>query len=61
MRPVQYLRDAWAELGKVKWPTRALTIQYSLIVLLSVTIATAFFGGIDYAFSELILKLFIRS
>lgn len=61
MKPVRYVRDAWAELGKVKWPSRALTTQYSVVVLSSVIIATAIFGAIDYVFSELVLNVFIRS
>lgn len=61
MRPVQYIRDAWAELAKVNWPSRSVTTQYSVIVLLSVIITTAVFGGVDYIFTELILKLFLRS
>lgn len=51
---VQYLRESVDELRKVKWPTRETTIQYSSIVLVSVVLFTAFFGGIDFLFTKLI-------
>lgn len=44
-----YLRESVDELRKVKWPTRQTTIQYSLIVLVSVVSFTAIFGGLDIA------------
>ncbi|MBI4023326.1 preprotein translocase subunit SecE [Candidatus Berkelbacteria bacterium] len=44
----RYLRDSYDELQKVQWPTRATTVQYSLLVIGSVVIATTIFGIIDW-------------
>lgn len=57
---LNYLRESRDELRKVKWPTRALTTQYSLIVILSVTVATIVFGVIDFGLSKLFTQLFIK-
>lgn len=44
---ISYFRESFDELGKVKWPTRQTTFQYTLIVLGSVVVFTAFLAGID--------------
>jgi preprotein translocase subunit SecE len=57
---VNYIRESRDELRKIKWPTRETTVQYSLIVIISVTAATIFFGGIDFGLKKLFTQLFIR-
>lgn len=47
-----YFRESAQELGKVKWPTRQTTVQYTAIVLSSVILFTAFLAGIDYLLSQ---------
>jgi preprotein translocase subunit SecE len=54
------VREVRAELRKVAWPTRDETINYSIIVLIAVVLLTAFVAGLDYAFGDLLLKLFKR-
>lgn len=54
---VAYLRDSRDEILRVRWPTRALTIQYSVIVITSVVVFTTLFGLIDYGLTELFTKL----
>jgi len=54
-----YVRTAWAELQKVTWPTRELTIRYSAIVI-AVSIAMAmFFAVLDFGFSRLVTGVII--
>ncbi len=48
-----YLRESLDELKKVQWPSRETTTQYSIIVILSVIVATSIFGFIDYGFTQL--------
>lgn len=44
----EYLKDAWAELSKVTWPTRDAIIHYTLLVI-GVSIAVgAFFAALDF-------------
>ena len=55
---IGYLRDTRAELRHVSWPTRAQTINYTIIVL-AISIGTGLFLGLlDFVFS-LGLKNFI--
>ena len=58
--PAQFVREVRGELRKVAWPTRPEVINYSIIVLVAVVILTAFVAGLDYAFGDVILKLFER-
>jgi len=47
-----------SELRKVAWPTRAETINYSLIVFVALVVLMAFVGLMDYVFGDFVLKLF---
>ena len=40
------------------WPTRAETINYSIVVLVTLLIVMGFVFVVDWAFSNLILRLF---
>jgi preprotein translocase subunit SecE len=48
------------ELRKVAWPTKSETINYSIIVFVAVVILTTYISSVDYAFGELVLRLFQR-
>ncbi len=54
----QFLREVTAEMRKVAWPTRSETINYSIVVLVALIVLTSFIFGVDYLFSQLVLKLF---
>jgi preprotein translocase subunit SecE len=58
--PVQFLREVRGELRKVAWPTRPEIINYSIIVLFTVVVLTAYIATLDFAFGEAIFKLFER-
>jgi preprotein translocase subunit SecE len=58
--PLQFLREVRAELRKVAWPSRPEVVNYSIIVLITVVILTAYIAILDYAFGEAIFKLFER-
>ncbi len=46
----QFLREAWAELSRVVWPTRQQTLHYTILVVI-ISIATAIFLGVlDFLF-----------
>jgi len=52
-----FLREVWVELKRVSWLSRKDLLRYTLIVL-AVTIAvSAFLGGLDFIFSEIIKRL----
>ena len=58
--PVQFLREVRGELRKVAWPTRPEIINYSIIVLFTVVVLTAYIATLDFAFGEAVFKLFER-
>jgi len=56
--PIQFLREVRGELRKVAWPSRAETVNYSIVVLVTVVVLTAMIYGLDWVFSTFILELF---
>ena len=56
--PRQYVGEVRGELRKVAWPTRDEVVRYSLIVLFTLVVLTAFIFGIDYLSAESIFFLF---
>ena len=51
--PFQYIREVRDEMRKVAWPKLPEVRRYSIIVLVTVVIVTAFVGGLDAAFGIL--------
>ena len=56
--PGQFLREVRGELRKVAWPTREETINYSIVVLITIIVVGAMIYGLDWLFSTFILELF---
>ena len=56
--PRQFAHEVRGELRKVAWPTRSETLNYSLIVVIALVVFTLLIFGIDWVFSELVLRLF---
>ena len=54
----QFLREVRQELKKVAWPSRETTIKYSIVVLANVVVLTALMAGLDWVFSEFVIRLF---
>ena len=48
--PVQYIREVNDEMKKVAWPKNPEVRRYSLIVLFTVVVITAYIGVLDAAF-----------
>lgn len=57
LRSVQFLREVWAELNKVVWPSRAETKAYTFVVIVAVAVVAAYIGLLDVMFNWLVLKL----
>jgi preprotein translocase subunit SecE len=49
-----FFKGSFQELKKVKWPTREEMVNYTLVVVITVTLLTAFFFIIDLGISELV-------
>jgi len=51
--PIQFLKEARAELTKVVWPSRKETIRITTaVIILSLSVA-AFLGAVDYGLTKL--------
>ena len=57
-RPIEFLREVRGELRRVAWPTRAETLNSSLVVLIALVVLTSAIFGMDTAFSKFVLFLF---
>ena len=51
--PFQYIREVRDEMRKVAWPKWPEIRRYSIIVLVTVVVITAFVGGLDAVFGIL--------
>ena len=54
----QFLKEVRQELKKVDWPNRRELISYTIVVLATIVVTTAFVFVLDYFFSKAIFKLF---
>lgn len=50
----QFIREAYAEMKKVKWPTRQQTIHYTILVVVIALVTAAYIGALDYVFSGIV-------
>ena len=53
----QFLREVRQELTKVQWPTRRELISYSIVVLVTITVLTAFVFGLDSVFTRFVFDV----
>ncbi len=51
--PRQFLHEVNVEMRKVVWPTRAETLNYSTVVLVTLALMMAMIFGLDVAFQHL--------
>ena len=47
-KAITFIREAREELKKVQWPSRDITIRYTIIVVVSSVAVGFIIGGIDY-------------
>jgi len=55
----RYFSEIFNELKKVVWLTRREIVYLTGMVLVVTIIAGAFLGGLDFAFTQLVNKLFV--
>ena len=48
-----YFRKTWAEIRKVRWPSRREALNLTGIVLAVTAVMSAFLGLLDYGFAQL--------
>ncbi len=52
----RFVKESWAELNKVEWPSRAQVIQGTIVVMIACAIVGAYLYGADQLF-----KPFVRT
>ena len=57
-RIVNFIREIYAELQKVIWPTRKELLTYTSVVIVFVAIMMAFVSGLDVGFAKLMFAVF---
>jgi preprotein translocase subunit SecE len=56
----QFVRESWAELKKVDWPTQSQVIQATVVVLIACAIVGFYLWGVDLLFRRLVEHVFLR-
>jgi preprotein translocase subunit SecE len=56
--PAEFVREVRSELRKIAWPTRAETINYSTIVLITLVVLGTLIFFLDLIFAKFTLFLF---
>ena len=56
----EFLRDVKIELGRVSWPTKKQTIQYTVVLLLMSFAVAAFLASWDAIFGFILNKLLLK-
>jgi preprotein translocase subunit SecE len=49
-----FFSDSWAELKKVRWPSRKELTSYTLVVLVTIIVITIYFWVLDIGISQLV-------
>ena len=55
----QFVRECWAELRKVDWPSRAQTFQGVVVVIIACTIVGFYLWGLDQLFRPLVDRVLL--
>ena len=58
---VRFLRETYAELRKVVWPTPQELYRYTLVVVVTVSVIAAFIFAVDSALGQLISRFIYGS
>jgi preprotein translocase subunit SecE len=56
----EFLRDVKIELGRVSWPTKKQTTQYTMVVILMSLAVAAFLASWDAIFGFILNKFLLR-
>jgi len=51
-RSIEFVKESWAELKKVHWPSRKETYSATVIVVIVVLVVALFLGLVDFALSH---------
>ncbi len=55
-----FLKEVYVELKRVSWLSSKEAFRYTMIVLAVIIVVSAFLGGLDYFFTELIKRFLVK-
>jgi preprotein translocase subunit SecE len=58
--PFRFIRESWAELRKVEWPSQKQVTQGTVVVLILCIVVGIFLWLSDLAFKHLVQDLFLK-
>jgi len=56
----EFLRDVKIELGRVSWPTKKQTVQYTVVVIMMSVAVAAFLAAWDSIFGFVLNRMLLR-
>ena len=56
----KFVRESWAELKKVTWPTKSVAWRLTLAVFIFATVFTIFIQVVDYGFNKVVKEIILR-
>lgn len=57
---ISFFKESKIELSKVSWPSRKEVIKDTILVIVSITVATAIIGGFDFLLIKLAQLVVVR-
>ncbi len=55
-----FFKEVWVEMRKVSWLSRKEVVRYTLIVLAVTFAVSAFLGGLDFIFTEILKRIVLK-
>lgn len=54
MSIISHVKEAWAEMANVKWPTKKQITQYTLVIIVLSLLIAAYVGALDVLFTKVL-------
>lgn len=59
-RIATYLREVWAELNRVDWPSRRALISSTIVVVVVLVVMAVYLGFFDYVYTVLVKRWLLQ-
>jgi preprotein translocase subunit SecE len=53
----RFLKDVWAELQRVVWPSHEETYSYTAVVIIAIAVVAVWVGSLDFIFQTIVTGL----
>ncbi|MBI1866668.1 MAG: preprotein translocase subunit SecE [Candidatus Staskawiczbacteria bacterium] len=55
-----FLKEVYVELKRVSWLSSKEALRYTIIIVAVIIVVSAFLGGLDYFFAELLKRFIVK-